>query len=115
MPENDDEIEARRWYHEQLDAIQAKIDMSGPPTENLAREVFRLRNEAKRGARARMKNRNAAAELDRTDPIRPFEYYVAKGRSKGLEDEALWAYLIDSAQRSRPEVDKHLGLPRKPR
>jgi RHS repeat-associated protein len=107
------DVEARTWYHKQLDDIPKKIPES-LSSEQQARLQIELRNKAKREARDLMADRAKAAELDRSDPIRPVDYYIEKGRAKGLDGEELWNYLKDSSQRSRESVDKSLGLERKP-
>ena len=85
------EVQARKWYHEQLDPISKKISPN-LSKEQQFRQTTKWRNQAKRQARDLMADRADAAELDVTDPIRPPEYYIEKGLSKGLEGDALWVY-----------------------
>jgi RHS repeat-associated protein len=107
-----DIVEARNWYHQQLDEIPSKID-SNLPLKERAIKAFELRNKAKIEARRLMKNRKAAEELDITDPIPTLKDIVRKAyKEKGIAGDDLWEYILESSTRSRKSVDKALGLTR---
>jgi RHS repeat-associated protein len=63
--------EARMWYETKV----AKIDISGAPTESLARAVNWQRNMLKLDTRNLMADTAEAARQDQNFPIQPFEYY----------------------------------------
>lgn len=113
VPGSLSDADARRWYREQLDRIWSQIP-ENLSKELQARQLIELRNRYKRQARDLMADREKAAELDTSDPIRPVEYYVEKGKAKGYTDDALWDYLIRSSRRSRSMVDQLFGLEEKP-
>jgi hypothetical protein len=105
-----DIVEARNWYHKQLDGIPSKIN-SNLPLKERAIKAFELRNKAKIEARSLMKNRKAAKELDITDPIPTLKDIVRKAyKEKGLAGDDLWEYILESSKRSRKSVDEALGL-----
>ncbi|MGN6646551.1 MAG: RHS repeat-associated core domain-containing protein, partial [Cytophaga sp.] len=61
--------EVRVWYNEQLESLNTSVAF----TEENAMALNAQRNALKIEARAMMADREAAALLEKTDPIRPFE------------------------------------------
>ena len=97
-------FEARTWYETKV----AKIDVSGPPSEALARSVHAQRNALKRQTRDMMADTAEAARLDKNYPLRDFEYYVEKYSKEGLEGDDLWDRIIDSSKRPNKEVTERV-------
>lgn len=81
--------------------------------EQQARLLIELRNHLKKQARSLMADREAAASLDQSDPIRDAAYYINHGRNQGYNDDALWDYLIESSQRANEDINRLFGLGRK--
>jgi RHS repeat-associated protein len=98
-------FEARTWYETKV----AKIDVSGPPSETLARSVHAQRNALKRQTRDMMADTEEAARLDKNYPLQDFDYYVEKYSKEGLEGDDLWNRIIDSSQRPNKEVTERVA------
>lgn len=112
--------QARQLYLERVAAIageDAKWRAEGVPAEQRARRAFTIRHEARRTARAMMSDAAEVAALQERDrekygaPDGPtFEYLVEKARGKGLEGDALYESIVESAQRTDAGVNRSLGL-----
>ncbi|MFQ5618371.1 MAG: hypothetical protein ACE5FR_05295, partial [Rhodospirillales bacterium] len=102
-------VKARKWYHQQLDAIPDALDGSRP-LDVQAKLAHRLRNEARDTGREAMKDLEGAKTLS---PNRTFEEMIQKARNEGFEGDGIWRYIIDRASKSNPIVDKALGLKRR--
>ena len=57
-----------------------------------------------------MADRAAAAELERTQPLRSFEYYVEKYTEEGFSGEALWQRIIQGGTTPNAEVNAAYGV-----
>jgi hypothetical protein len=98
--------EVRLWYNNQLKALNTNVAY----TEENAMSLFAQRNAIKVQARSMMADKEAAALLDKTDPIRPFEYYVRKYSNQGYSGESLWKMIIQGSSTPNPIVNKKFGL-----
>jgi filamentous hemagglutinin len=99
-------IEARRWYHQELARIPQQIDRS-QPLEQQARQAYRLRHDAQMQARRAMRDRASVAALP--EP-RTWEALVARYRDAGLSGDAVWQAIIDAASRAGQDIDQAAGL-----
>lgn len=107
-----DDVSARRWYHQQLDAIPGRIDRT-QSLRNQARQAFELRNQARIDARALMSNRAKALGYDVTDPVRTWQQQIKYAvEVRGKQGSEIWDYILESSTRSRPGVDAAAGLAR---
>jgi RHS repeat-associated protein len=100
-------LDVRKWYHSQLDAIPGKIGKSASMREQ-ALQAFKLRNEAKLAAR-KMMDPEQVANLP---PLATLKDLVRKGYRLGLRGNDLWRYIRDSSTRSNVAVDKDVGTAR---
>jgi RHS repeat-associated protein len=75
-------VEARKFYHQLLDAIPSKIDQSLPLKER-ALQAFELRHQAKVQAREAMADREAVKQLR---PIQSLRDLVRKAYREGKEE-----------------------------
>jgi filamentous hemagglutinin len=99
-------IEARRWYHQELARIPRRIDRSHP-LEQQARQAYRLRHDAQIQARRAMQDRRSATALP--EP-RTWEALVARYRAAGLSGDAVWQAILDAASRAGRTIDEAAGL-----
>ena len=97
-------IQVRQWYEEQIE----KLDLNVAYTEENARRLSTQRNLLKIEAREMMANRQAAADLEITDPIRSFASYVEKYTAKGFKGEALWEKIIKQTKTPNASVTKRV-------
>lgn len=102
-------VEARKWYLEQEAKIPDLIDKS-ISLEQQAKQAFDLRNQFRTQARELMSDRELAESLNITDPNRSWEQIVQRQIEKGFTGDDIYKEIIESAQRSRIEVNKSLGL-----
>jgi RHS repeat-associated protein len=104
-------VEVRQHYLRTLEGIPGKIDGSLPVREQ-AIQAFQLRNAAKVEARAMMTDRNAAALLDKTDPIPTLQEMVQKvyDGGRGPVGDDMWRAILESSTRSRSSVNQALGV-----
>jgi len=98
--------QVRLWYNFRLAKLNTKVQ----PTEANARALHAERNSIKSTARLLMKDRKAAEALEKSDPIRPFEYYLEKYKKAGLEGEKLWRKIIEGSSKANAEVNKKFGI-----
>jgi hypothetical protein len=104
-------VAVRQHYLKTLEGIPGKIDGSLPIREQ-ALQVFQLRNAAKVEARAMMTDRQAAALLDKTDPIPTLQDVVRKvyDGGRGPVGDDMWRAILESSTRSRSSVNQALGV-----
>ena len=104
--------EAREWYvNTQLPKVK-ELGSRILTLEERAKFHFNFRNQARKDARDAMKDRKKAEELDKTDPIQTWEEWIEYVRKeKGLTNmEDIYNYTIEASSRSRPSVNKSLGV-----
>lgn len=102
-------VDVRKWYLSQEAKIPELIDRS-QSLENQAYQAFSLRNEFRTTARELMADRATAESLYITDPNRTWEQMVNKQINNGLIGDDIYRAIINSSQKSRPSVNKSLGL-----
>ena len=102
-------VDVRKWYLSQEAKIPDLIDAS-QSLENQAYQAFSLRNEFRTTARELMADRATAESLYITDPNRTWEQMVNKQINNGLIGDDIYRAIINSSQKSRPSVNKSLGL-----
>ena len=101
--------QARRWYLEKEATISDSIDHNAS-LEEQAHQAFELRNEYRAKARELMANREEAAKLNATEPNKTWDEIVQKQIDKGYAGDEIYKSILESAQRSRPEVNNSLDL-----
>jgi hypothetical protein len=104
-------IEARDWYNAQvaqIETVEQEMRMAGKLPQEIFEVTTELRNNAKRQARDLMKDRRAAARLDKESPILPPEEYLTK--YGGDYEKA-----IDASKRTNSEVNARIERLRKER
>lgn len=112
--------QARQVYLDQVATIageDAKWRAEGLPAEERARRAFAIRHEARMTARAMMSDPAELAALqerDRAkygDPDGPsFAWLCERARAKGLEGDAVYESIVESAQRTDQGVNQSLGF-----
>ena len=98
--------EVRAWYAARV----RTLDSSGPLTRESAARVDAARNTLKAEARGLMANRAVAAELARTQPLRPLEHYVEKYSVQSFSGEALWGRIIRGGTTPNTAVNAAHGV-----
>jgi RHS repeat-associated protein len=98
--------ETRIWYNKQLKLL----DTSVPFTEENAMLLHGQRNTLKIQAREMMLDRKGASILDKTDPIRPFNFYVEKYSAQGYSGESLWQRIIQGASTPNAKINSKFGI-----
>ncbi len=101
--------EARQWYLDQEEKIPDVIDPNAS-LDQQARQAFNQRNKIRTTARELMSDRDAAESLYKTDPNKTWEQMIDRAIEKGYTGDDIYKYIIGSSQRSRPSVNKQLGL-----
>ena len=94
-------VEARIWYERVVRDIPGQLDRS-MTSEEQARQAYRLRCEALWRARALMSDRAHAAMLKA--PI-VWDALIAKYRTRGHLDDALWHAIIGASSRPGRTMD----------
>ena len=104
-------VAVRQHYLKTLEGIPGKIAGS-LPIRDQALQAFQLRNAAKVEARAMMTDRNAAALLNKTDPIPTLQDVVRKvyDGGRGPVGDDMWRAILESSTRSRASVNQALGV-----
>lgn len=112
--------QVRQLYLERVAEIGPRdqaLRSAGQSVEARARAAFEARHEARVTARAMMQDSEAVAALRARDrekygtPGGPsFEYLAERGRAKGLEGDAVYESIIESAQRTDAATNRSLGL-----
>ncbi len=96
----------RAWYDLRVNTLNTKVEF----TEENARALNQQRNALKIEARMMMADRELAARLDITDPVRPLEYYVKKYSAQGYSGQALWKRIIQGTVTPNQNVNQKLGI-----
>lgn len=105
--------DARRHYlenEEKLARLNEQWKAEGIPPKTRAEALSGMRNELRTEARDLMKDREMAEYLNRNEPNKTLDELVAKYRERGKSGDDLWEAIADGASRSRPSVNKKLGL-----
>ncbi|PRQ03033.1 hypothetical protein ENSA5_19720 [Enhygromyxa salina] len=107
--------DVRAWYNAQVSTIPDQNQiwlLEGLSAEERAHRAYTIRHEARLEARAMMSSKLEVAQLrarDRAkygDPDGPsFEYLVEKNRQQGLEGDAIYEAIIESAARTNEKVN----------
>jgi RHS repeat-associated core domain len=98
--------ETRLWYNKQLKSLDTSVSF----TEENAMLLHGQRNTLKSQAREMMEDRASAKLLDKTDPLRPFNYYVEKYSAQGYSGESLWQKIIQGASTPNAKVNSKFGI-----
>ncbi|MDR3492554.1 MAG: hypothetical protein P4M12_11055, partial [Gammaproteobacteria bacterium] len=101
-----DNIETRKWYHDQLAQLPSKIDETLTLRER-ALQYIKLRNEIKLQARELMANQKIAKSLP---PPETLKELVRKAYSKNQVGDDLWNSIINSSMRTNQNIDTSLGI-----
>ena len=101
--------EARLWYVKQETKIKDLLD-SRIPLKLQAVQAFYLRNCLRIKTRELMKDRRRANALMKTERNYRWDEIVLKYKSLGYKGNALWDIIIESSMKSRPTVNKYLGI-----
>jgi hypothetical protein len=112
--------QARQLYLERVAGIAAEVEAwqkQQIPAEEQARRAYQVRHDARMTARAMMSDPAELAALqerDRAkygDPDGPtFEWLLERARGKGLEGDAAYLSIVESAQRTDASVNQGLGF-----
>lgn len=112
--------QVRQLYLERVATISgedSKWRAGGVPANERAARAFKLRRDARLTARAMMSDAEEVAMLQARDqekygsPDGPsLEYLVEKARAKGLEGDALYESIVESAQRTDAGTNRGMGL-----
>jgi RHS repeat-associated protein len=102
-------VETRLWYRYQETTIPMLINKN-LPLKDQAKQAFELRNQFRTQARELMADRTTANILDQTNPNMTWEQAVDTYARAGYQGDALFQKIIDSSQKSRPSVNKNLGI-----
>ena len=98
--------EVRLWYNNQLKSLNTSV----PFTEANALALNTERNLLKVKARGMMADRETATLLEKTEPIRPFNYYVQKYSAQGYSGENLWQRIIQGSSTPNAGVNARYGI-----
>lgn len=102
--------EARIWYLQQDKRIPELIDKT-LPIEEQAKQACELRNKFRTQTRDLMADQKKRAELDEQDKNKSFEELVNyKMNRKGLTREQAIKDVLETATKTRDEVNKSFGL-----
>ena len=99
-------LEVRTWYNQQLRKLNTKVEF----TKENAMALSAERNTLKATARLMMKDRKAAAALDKTDPIQPFQHYVEKYTTEGYSGDNLWQKIITGSAKPNAGVNERFNI-----
>jgi hypothetical protein len=102
-------IDARKWYLENEAKIPNMIDNS-LPLKQQAKQALDLRNQFRTQTRELMSDRNLAESLYKSDPNKTWQEMIQRQIDKGLTGDDIYKGIIESSQKSRPSVNKSLGL-----
>jgi hypothetical protein len=103
--------ETRDWYNKEVD----KIDTDVKRTKENAEKISNERAKLKRKARDLMKDRDAAAKLDRDYPVQDFNYYKNKYSNPphNLSGEKLYDKVIGKSKTTNSIVNSKYGKGKK--
>lgn len=96
-------MEARKWYHEQLDDIPNRLDKSKPLADQ-AKQASELRNQIRTDTRIAMKDQDLANKLFAARPNKPFEFYVEKYSTPGRSMDDVEGETIPKSIESFQEI-----------
>jgi RHS repeat-associated protein len=99
-------MEVRLWYNNQLKSLNTAVAF----TEKNALRLNTQRNNLKIQARNMMADRESAALLNQTDPIKPFKFYVQKYSEQGYSGENLWQRIIQGSSTPNLGVNAKFGI-----
>jgi hypothetical protein len=112
--------QARRFYVCEAIGIGARDAVwraEGRSAEERAHLAFETRRAARRTARQMMSNSSSVEELRERDrkkygnPDGPtFEYLMERARANGLQGDARFESIVQSAQQTDPATDRRFGL-----
>lgn len=112
--------QVRQFYLERVAAIGGRdqqLRTEGKAAEARARAAYQLRHDARMTARAMMQDQAAVAGLEARDRVKysnpdgpTFEYLVERARTKGLEGDAIFESIVESAQRTDAATNRSMGL-----
>lgn len=112
--------QVRQLYLERVSEIgprDATLRAHGQSVEARARAAFAARHDARVTARAMMQDSAAVEALRERDrqkygaPDGPsFDYLIERARQKGLEGDAVYESIVESAQRTDAVTNRSLGL-----
>jgi len=101
-------VEARKYYHVQQDAIPSKIN-TNLPLKFQAIQAYKYRRDALLKTRELMSDRPLASSLP---PPKSFPDVVRKYYNEGHRGDDLWKAIIRGSQSSNKDVNSSLGLSR---
>jgi hypothetical protein len=112
--------QARQLYLERVAAIAGEVERwkaEQIPAEEQARRAYQLRHDARMTARAMMSDPAELAALQERDrakyghPDGPtFDWLMARNQAKGLEGDAAYLAIVESAQKTDAAVNQSLGF-----
>lgn len=112
--------QVRQFYIERVAAIGERDQQSrtaGKSAQERARAAYQLRQDARMTARAMMQDQEAVKGLEARDRVKysnpagpTFEYLLERARAKGLEGDAVFESIVESAQRTDAASNRSLGL-----
>ncbi|WAS92668.1 hypothetical protein [Nannocystis punicea] len=112
--------QARQLYLERVAAIGGEVERwkaEQIPVEEQARRAYQLRHDARMTARAMMSDATELGALQERDrakygnPDGPtFEWLIERARAKGLEGDAAYQSIVESAQKTDAAVNKGMGF-----
>ncbi|HEY8376312.1 MAG TPA: hypothetical protein VIK91_07485 [Nannocystis sp.] len=112
--------QARQVYLERVATIaeeDAKWRAEGLPASERAKRAFTIRHEARMTARAMMSDPAELAALQARDRAKygnrdgpTFEWLVERAREKGLQGDAIYESIVESAQRTDASLNQSLGF-----
>lgn len=89
----------------------------GRPADERARLAYQMRHNARMLARAMMPDQDEVARLEARDMGKygtkdgpTFEWLVDRAKAKGLEGDAIYESIVESAQVTDADVNRALGL-----
>jgi hypothetical protein len=93
-----------------LDKRELELTEQGFSVEQIARELFALRNGLRTWTRNLMSDRRAAEVLESGNPNATWDELVAICRDEGFTGEGIFREIIEKAKRSRAKINAALGL-----
>jgi hypothetical protein len=105
-PASLDNIQTRKWYHNQLTQIPSKLD----PNDSLqqqALQAFQMRNDIKMKARILMQDQALAQTLESPKILKDIARNAYKNNY--VADD-FWEYMLNGSMRTNQKVDAILGV-----
>ena len=97
--------ETRDWYNKEVD----KIDTNVKPNKENATKISNERARLKREARDLMKDRKAAAKLEKDKPAHDYSYYENKYKKEGYSGKDLYEKIINKSKETNSKVNSEFG------